>query len=306
MDILTIIFLILFAHSSIIFGPTTVESCNAIDKEALLQFKRGIEYDGGGHLSTWIPNTDCCTKWNKVECDPATGRVISISPFQITDPLESDISYLINGTISPFLGNLTYLQYLNLYHFNQHYLDRPSGLRGLIPPELGRLSHLTYLGLSFNTFTGPIPTSFVNLRRLKGIDLSYNSFSGDEILKSIVKLKQLTGIDLSHNQIGGVIPDSLSELSQLQILHLENNKFTGRIPDSLGKLSSLTYINLSNNKFTGTIPAKVLNLKLLQNFDVSNNQLSGRIPQHNSTIIPDSAFSGNPGLCDAPLPPCKR
>ncbi|KAB1204489.1 LRR receptor-like serine/threonine-protein kinase GSO1 [Morella rubra] len=67
----------------------------------------------------------------------------------------------------------------------------------------------------------------------------------------------------------------------------------------------LTKLLLSRNKLTGAIPGKVLNLKKLREFDVSGNRLSGKIPPHKA-IIPASAFWGNPGLCGAPLPPCKH
>lgn len=94
-------------------------------------------------------------------------------------------------------------------------------------------------------------------------------------------------------------------MTALQVLEMVNNRLSGRIPQELaGAFSSLTTVLLSNNRLNGSIPKEVLNIETLQHFDVSGNQLSGRIPPHNLSI-PASAFSDNPGLCDAPLPPCK-
>ncbi|KAL2928291.1 hypothetical protein RDABS01_000931 [Bienertia sinuspersici] len=75
---------------SIISGPTLGKSCNAIDKEALLDFKSRIEFDGRGRLSTWMPENDCCATWYGVKCDPTNGRVVQLSPFAPRDPWAGD------------------------------------------------------------------------------------------------------------------------------------------------------------------------------------------------------------------------
>lgn len=110
--------------------PHLVESCNPIDEEALLEFRRGIEYESSGRLSTWIPMTDCCASWYGVECDVSKGRVIEVSPFRDSDIMDIGKSIFVNGTISPFLGNLTYLRVLSLYHFQENYHTNPNGFTG--------------------------------------------------------------------------------------------------------------------------------------------------------------------------------
>ncbi|KAL2944894.1 hypothetical protein RDABS01_033241 [Bienertia sinuspersici] len=310
------IFLIILA-SSIIFSSTL--ACNAIDKEALLEFKRGIESESSGQLKTWDPNTDCCTSWNNVKCDNKTGRVVNLSPFHPSNPMDVDISVFVTGTISPFLCNLTSLQHLDLGHFQQFYLENP-----------GQLSQLTYLSLAQNILTGSIPTSIANLHRLKTLNLSYNKLSGTiptslfhsmkslenlylqqnnkftgSIPSSIVNLLSLVYLRLDNNSISGEIPTIIGNLKNLKIIGLSSNELTGKIPNSLGELSQLSSLNLDHNKLTGSIPANVLNLMNLEVFDVSMNQLSGKIPPHKSNF-PASSFSGNPGLCDAPLPPCNN
>ncbi|KAL2931796.1 Receptor-like protein 19 [Bienertia sinuspersici] len=332
--------LLLILASSILFISTT-SACNAIDKEALLEFKSKIEYDSSGQLKTWDPKTDCCTSWNNVKCDNKTGRVVKLSPFRPSNPMDLDISIFVNGTLSPFLGNLTSLQELDLAHFQQYYLDSP-----------GQLSQLTYLSIAQNILTGSIPTSLANLHKLQTFNPSYNRLSGTipsslfqsmkslknlylqqnkftglipssigklvsleslelnnnsfsgEIPSSIVKLVSLDTLYLHDNSFSGEIPTTIGTLKKLNYINLSSNKFTGKIPNSLGQLSKLYVLNLENNKLSGSIPANVLNLKSLVNIDVSMNQLSGKIPPHKSDF-PASSFMGNPGLCDAPLPPCK-
>ncbi|XP_048493789.1 DNA damage-repair/toleration protein DRT100 [Beta vulgaris subsp. vulgaris] len=62
-----------------ILANTLVESCNTIDKEALLGFKHRITDDPSALLKTWVANTNCCTSWAGVDCDHSTGRVVNVS-----------------------------------------------------------------------------------------------------------------------------------------------------------------------------------------------------------------------------------
>ncbi|KNA13983.1 hypothetical protein SOVF_111620 [Spinacia oleracea] len=151
---LTLIFL------TILLRPLLIESCNAIDEEALLDFKQRIEYETRGNLATWVAKTDCCATWYGVKCDAANGRVVNLSPFRSRTFAQKFDSVNLNGTLSPFLGNLTYLRVLDLYLFQQYYDLEPSGFRGPIPPQLGHLSQLTTISLVSNLFTGSIPISF--------------------------------------------------------------------------------------------------------------------------------------------------
>lgn len=120
----------------------------------------------------------------------------------------------------------------------------------------------------------------------------------------------MVNIDLSHNVLSGRIQDSRGKLpkmilSKMILIAISQNKLTRHILHSFGKLSNLHFIALSQNKLTRSIPAKVLNLKSLEYFDVSDNHLRGRIPPQTLNISV-SGFSGNLGLSDAPLPPCKH
>ncbi|KAL2907268.1 hypothetical protein RDABS01_005978 [Bienertia sinuspersici] len=323
-----LIFFVVLVSNTILIPLLLVESCDPIDKEALLEFKRGIQDNWFQRLGTWVPQTDCCTTWDDVTCDPATGRVVKISLIGFWDEFGVDTAYGMEGTISPFVGNLTHLQIFNLRALAGISGPIPSELGNEIPLDIGKLKHLTRIDLSYNHIYGSIPTSIGKLSQLQALLLPYNNLSGS-IPTSITQLSQLQDLHLDHNQLTGVIPTSVGKLSLLQNLFLDHNKLNGTIPSSIGNLKHLQVLEmvsnrlsgripkqlgnakelkrvlLSRNRLNGSIPSKVLNLEKLQVFDVSRNQLSGEIPAHNLSI-PASAFSRNLGLCGAPLPPCKR
>ncbi|KAF7842644.1 putative LRR receptor-like serine/threonine-protein kinase [Senna tora] len=53
------------------------------------------------------------------------------------------------------------------------------GVNGTISPHLGNLSFLVELDLSYNNFYGHLRKELVQLRRLKLLNLSFNEFDGE-------------------------------------------------------------------------------------------------------------------------------
>ncbi|KAL2935294.1 hypothetical protein RDABS01_018412 [Bienertia sinuspersici] len=315
-------------------GVLVVESCNAIDKEALVEFKREVKnpFPWQQTLPTWVPTTDCCAKWRGVTCDPATGRVVGIELVGYFDESGLDPWFgQLQGTLSPFLGNLTYLRVLNLKAQASLSGPIPPELAGSIPLDIGKLRGLKHIDLSYNHICGIIPYSIGNnLSQLQALFLNHNNLSGTipdsignnlsqlqvffldhnnlrgSIPTSIGNLRALRYLHLDHNQLIGVIPNTIGKISLLQNLYLNYNRLSGPIPSSIYDLNLLNILNLGHNNLTGTIPSNLLTNNKLQVFDVSGNQLSGKIPPHNSSRFQASAFSQNAGLCGAPLLlPCK-
>ncbi|KAL2342122.1 hypothetical protein Fmac_010062 [Flemingia macrophylla] len=118
----------------------------------------------------------------------------------------------LSGQLVPQLGQLTNLQYLELYSNN---------ITGKIPDELGNLTNLVSLDLYLNTLTGPIPTTLGNLAKLRFLRLNNNSLTGG-------------------------IPMSLTNVSTLQVLDLSNNQLKGNVPVN-GSFSLFTPISYQNN-----------------------------------------------------------
>ncbi|KAG6547177.1 hypothetical protein Mapa_011429 [Marchantia paleacea] len=117
---------------------------------------------------------------------------------------------------------------------NQH-------ISGILSPWIGNLSNLQYLTFQNNNLTGIIPEEVKNLGQLQTLDLSNNSFTGS-IPSSLGQLKSATQLMLDYNQLSGPIPDTLSALSGLKLLDLSYNNLSGLVPNI-----SVTNFNLAGN-----------------------------------------------------------
>ncbi|XP_057845325.2 LRR receptor-like serine/threonine-protein kinase GSO1 [Cryptomeria japonica] len=247
------------------------------EHEALLVFKNSITSDPNKVLSSWDANTNVCN-WTGISCNKLM-RVTEID-------LES---MGLVGYISPFLGNLSFLESLNVYDNSFH---------GVIPELCQKLSNLQELRLPVNQLTGSIPTSLRNCSNLKELHLWGNQLSAP-IPTSLANCSNLQVLNLRENQLSGSIP-SLANCSNLQVLNLwgnqlsgpipslpncnlqqlslDQNHLSGPIPTSLGNCSSLEQLSLSENQFRGPIPTSLGNCSNLLILFLWGNQLSGPIP----------------------------
>jgi hypothetical protein len=141
-----------------------------VDVEALEAFKSSIAYDPFDALANWYVGNRVYN-WTGVSCHPKKLCVIS----------------------------------LNLY-------DR--GLEGTITPHLGNMSFLGVLNLTYNSFSGAIPNELGRLRRLKFLLLNRNKLISS-IPKALRACTALTVIDLSINNLTGSIPSDLGQLQKL-------------------------------------------------------------------------------------------
>ncbi|RVW13684.1 Receptor-like protein 12 [Vitis vinifera] len=149
---------------------------------------------------------------------------------------------------------------------------------GKVPISVSNLKRLTRIELADCNFRGSIPNSMANLTQLVYMDLSGNAFSGP--VPSFSLSKNLTRIDLSHNHLAGQILSShWSGLENLVTLDLRNNSLNGSLPMHLFSLSSLQKIQLSNNQFSGPFSEfDVKSFSVLDTLDLSSNNLEGPIP----------------------------
>ncbi|KAK7366476.1 hypothetical protein VNO80_08467 [Phaseolus coccineus] len=154
--------------------------------DALYAFRQALS-DPNHVLDSWDPTlVDPCT-WFHITCD-SNNHVIRLDLF----------NYDLVGSLSPELGQLPYLQYLEL---NQNKIS------GKIPQELGNLNNLISMDLSHNQLEGNIPLSFGNLNSLKFLWLNNNQLTGS-IPKQVTDL-HLQVLDVSGNHIStdGNIPN---------------------------------------------------------------------------------------------------
>nr|AIA99455.1 putative somatic embryogenesis receptor kinase [Adiantum capillus-veneris]AIA99456.1 putative somatic embryogenesis receptor kinase [Adiantum capillus-veneris] len=118
-------------------------------------------------------------------------------------------------------------------------------LSGSLVPDLGELSELQYLELYSNNITGEIPKELGKLSQLVSLDLYQNGFSGS-IPDELGELSHLRFLRLNNNTLQGNIPYSLTKVNALQVLDLSNNNLSGRVPTN-GSFSLFTPISFSGN-----------------------------------------------------------
>jgi len=197
---------------------------------------------------------------------------------------------LKNTNLGPIFPSWIYTQksllYLDLSRSGISSVDRIkfSSLVESIPNELilsnnsisEDISNLTlncfFLRLGHNNFTGGLP----NIPMALLVDLSYNSFSGS-IPHSWKNLKKLSVLNLWSNRLSGEVPLNLSDWKQLQIMNLGQNEFSGTIPTRMSQ--NVEVVILRANQFEGTIPQQLFNLSYLIHLDLAHNKLSGPMPK---------------------------
>ena len=150
---------------------------------------------------------------------------VSTIPTAIAQLTNLQELYLYNtaltGTIPTQIGLLTKLQVLAL---SDNYMS------GTLPYELRNLSNLRILALQKDpsgrygtAFTGRLP-SFSTFTKLTELYLSYNTFTGS-LPSSFLRnapVDQIITVDLSYNQISGTITSNLSRLNYLNIYMVGN------------------------------------------------------------------------------------
>ncbi|CAL4964203.1 unnamed protein product [Urochloa decumbens] len=282
-------------------------AARGVDKAALVAFKGKIS-NSGSSLASWNESTNYCS-WEGVTCSTRhQQRVVSL--------------YLSSqglvGTISPAIGNLTFLRFLNLSSNSLQgeippsigslrrlqnldltnntltggipsnisrctslrvmFITRNTGLQGSIPAEIGNMPLLAELGLFLNSFTGAIPPSFGNLSQLTRLSLAANYLEGS-IPAGIGNNPNLKILSLCANNLSGLVPPSLYNLSSLNTLCLGENELHGCLPSDLGKnLPRIQIFLIVKSRFTGSLPLSLTNLSSLQMFSVAHNGFTGVVP----------------------------
>ncbi|KAM7466685.1 hypothetical protein LguiB_014247 [Lonicera macranthoides] len=282
---------------------TTNYQGNETDSLALLAFKSNL-HDPQGVLNSWNSSVHIC-KWQGIMCGLRHRRVTVLN-------LSS--SGLV-GSLSPYLGNLSFLRSIALDN---------NSLQGQIPPEIGRLFRLQSLSLRNNSLEGEIPANLSHCTSLQWIVVSNNKLGGEipkvlttlsnlielfvsgnylrgEIWSSFGNLTSLEVLSLAYNALEGSIPDTLGQLIKLRSLAILVNKISGMVPSSIYNLSSLTILSLGANQLQGSIPHNLgLSLPYLQKLDLGENQFTGSIPSSltnisklENLILENNSFTGN-------------
>lgn len=141
----------------------------------------------------------------------------------------------------------------------------------------GNFTELSILSMAYNKFSGRIPSSIGQCKRLNNLNLEMNNLRGT-IPDEIFRLSGLTILSFAGNNLHGSLPFELNSMEQLQFMDFSKNYFSGYISEGINGFPSLQMLVLSRNNFSGSIPSSLGNLKSLETLDLSSNNLSGSIP----------------------------
>ena len=247
--------------STIAAAPT-----NETDRLALFRFRELIADDPHNILSSWNDSINFCS-WQGITCSRQHQRVTALD-------LQG---YALRGSISPFIGNLSFLRLFDL---------QDNFIYGKIPQEVTHLFRLQNLLLGNNSLTGEIPSNLTNCPDLRVMDFTRNKLTGN-IPVELGFLKKLEKLQIGGNNLTGRIPPSLGNISSLQELSLALNNFVGKIPEEIGRLQRLSFFEVVGNNLTGTIPYALYNISTISIISTAVNHLSGTLPANIGNTLPN-------------------
>ncbi|GJV96790.1 kinase-like domain-containing protein [Tanacetum coccineum] len=238
---------------------------NETDYLALLSIKSKITHDPYKVLDSWNHSFHFCD-WSGISCGKRHKRVTAL---QLN-------SQGLEGSLSPHVGNLSFLCQLNLSN---------NSFQGTIPHELGRLSRLRILYLDDNNFNGVIPTNLSGCSNLEDLWLAKNKLAGS-IPKEMSLLSKLTRLEIHNNYLTGGIPPFLGNITSMEVFSARRNPLGGNIPDTLGLWKSLRGFHSGVCNLYGSIPDSIFNLSHLVNLSLPNNHLTGTLPSEIGNQLP--------------------
>ncbi|PRQ55525.1 putative protein kinase RLK-Pelle-LRR-XII-1 family [Rosa chinensis] len=255
---------------------TTRLGGNETDRLALLAIKAQIKHDPNQVTSSWNESLHFCL-WHGITCSQRHRQRVTKLELR---------SLALGGSISPHIGNLSFLRVLNLEN---------NSFTHQIPPQIGHLNRLQVLLLKENSLTGTIPANISNCFKLITLHLGENNLVG-KISPKLSSLSKLQIFSLQYNNLTGEIPPSLGNLSSMEKFGLGPNYLEGSIPSSLCQLKKVTFFSLAVNRLSGIIPSCIYNLSGIVVFQVLLNQIQGSLPSNLNHAFPnlqDFAISNN-------------
>ncbi|KAL8157664.1 LRR receptor-like serine/threonine-protein kinase EFR [Apium graveolens] len=255
---------------------------NVTDQQALLYIKASIT--GDPHvLSSWNHSVHLCS-WEGITCGRRHQRVTALNLS----------SQQLDGTLSPHIGNLSFLRAIRLDTNN---------FRGIIPGQIGQLFRLQYLHLDSNSFQGEFPMNLSHCSDIRVISIEKNNLSG-KLPTDFMSWSKLAVFDVKKNHFIGSIPSSIGNISSLLLLDLNTNYLTGSIPLEVSHHLNLEFLQLSINNFSGTVPLPLYNISSIIFLSLTRNELEGTLPANFGFTLPNlQTFFAAQNRFSGPFPP---
>ncbi|CAI0443950.1 unnamed protein product [Linum tenue] len=263
---LPILLLILLVVSRRHIQPATGAGGNETDRLSLLQLKSTL-VDPLGALSSWNQSLHFC-QWQGVTCNNEEEERVTQVDLKLSQ---------LSGSISPHIGNLTFLTHLILNN---------NSISGEIPPEIGRLQRLEVLVLFQNSISGSIPPNLSACSNLTRLGVAFNSLAG-EVPLQLCNLINLQLLSIPFNNLSGNFPSCFGNASSLQTISAARNEFVGGIPESLARLRDLGLISFGANRFSGSFPLQFFNSSSIHTISIIENQLTGILPPDIGFTLPN-------------------
>ena len=213
-----------------------------------------------GHLPDWLGQFTCLKSpdlsFNSISSSipPSFGRLLSLRKLDLSG---NSLSNMFPSSLKGLLS----LEELDLSN---------NELNGSISESLGQLSDLVCLHVSNNSFNDVFSeTHFSKLKKLKYLGMSSNSITFN-VSSSWVPPFKLLGIKMSNCKLGPKFPAWIQTQNELHFLSLSSGSISEAFLDFLWKLSSgsiseafpdflwklspsIYHIGLSNNSLSGSI-----------------------------------------------------
>ncbi|KAL0741112.1 hypothetical protein Bca4012_082625 [Brassica carinata] len=221
------------------------------EREALLELKKyliSLSVDWGYDTvqPTWSNDTksDCC-RWEGLECNRTSGRVIGIS---IGDMMFEDFSSPLNISLLHPFEEIRSLSLSVEQNGFDGFFDEVEGYK-----SLRRLRNLEILDLSSNRFNDSIFPFLNGVASLKTLFLQSNLIEGPFLAEEQKDLTNLELLDLSLNNLKGSLSD-FNHLKKLKTLNLSSNYLSSSMElQELKDWTNLELLDLSRNFLNGSM-----------------------------------------------------
>ena len=159
-----------------------------------------------------------------------------------------------------------------------------------------------------NLLTGPIPSSFVNMKLVQQMNL-YENFLSGSIPDYFATFADLATVLCQSNELTGTLDGKFNAVLQTKLIsiQLSNNQLSGTLPDELFRLPLLGSLQAVSNCFHGTLSSLVCNCENLESLALdglhsASSCQTPMLPGLSSSYLVSNPVHGSVPSCVFTLP----